>query len=350
MSHMSSPVVALFLSFSLLLSLADAFNITEILSPYPDFTIFNNYLIQTGVAPTINSKQTITVLVVANGNMSVVSGLSPHELKKTLSVHVLLDYFDVPKLQNIDRTTVTSLYQQSGLAQNQQGFVNVSNVGKGESVVFGSASPGSKPDSVLVKTISTQPYNISVLQISNIINVSSNSTTSSVPPTPVLAVSPVTPSSTPAPGPAVFPITPSSSPSLGHKVSPITPSSSPAPGVPTVSPTTSPIGSPPRKALAPGPSDKKSPAASPSTNSNNATAPSADTPTALGPAGSPSNPVAEGPGSPSNSVANAPLSPSNPVADGPGSDKKSSAVSVTSRNYLLASMIFTSACFLLTMI
>ncbi|XWS18742.1 hypothetical protein CRYUN_Cryun32bG0070900 [Craigia yunnanensis] len=277
MSPMSSPVVALFFSLFLLLSAADAFNITNILSPYPDFTTFNNYLIQTGVAGEINSKQTITVLVVANGNMAAVSGQSQDAIKKILSVHVILDYYDAAKLQNLHAKTVTltTLYQQSGQARNQQGFLNVTHVGNGP-VAFGSAAPGSNLDSVLVKTISSQPYNISVLQISNIINIGSISTT---PPSP------------PAPGPKV-------------------------------SPTTSPAASPPRKALAPA--HKESPAASPS-NPSNATAPSADTPAG---------------------------SSSNPVADGPGSDNKSSAVSVTSGNYLLASilMIFTSAWFPLTMI
>ncbi|XP_022720809.1 fasciclin-like arabinogalactan protein 14 [Durio zibethinus] len=236
-SPMSSPAVALFFSlFLLLLSAADAFNITEILSPYPDFTTFNNYLIQTGVAGEINSKQTITVLVVANGNMSVISGQSTDVIKKVLSVHVILDYFDEAKLENLhSRTlTVTTLYQQSGRAQNQQGFLNVSHVGNGP-VAFGSAAPGSNLDSILVKTISTQPYNISVLQISNIINVASNSTT---------------PSSPPAQTPAVSPRPP-------------------------------PAASPPRKALAPAPTQKESPAASPP-NPTDDTAPSVDT-TADGP-------------------------------------------------------------------
>ncbi|XWS12254.1 hypothetical protein CRYUN_Cryun37aG0073800 [Craigia yunnanensis] len=246
-----SLVVALFFSLFLLLSAADAFNITKILSPYPDFTTFNNYLIQTGVAGEINSQQTVTVLVVSNSNMSAVSGQSPDVIKKTLSVHVILDYYDVEKLQNLHAKTLTltTLYQKSGLAQNQQGFLNLSHVGNGP-VAFGSAAPGSNLDSTFVKTISSQPYKISVLQISNIINVGSNSTTLSPPH---------------APGPAVSPTTPAASS--------------------------------PRKALAPTPSHTESPAASPP-NPSNATGPSADT---LG--GSPSNPVADGPSSNNKSYA-----------------------------------------------
>ncbi|XP_022724694.1 fasciclin-like arabinogalactan protein 14 [Durio zibethinus] len=295
MSPMCSPVVALLFSLFLVLSAADAFNITEILSPYPDFATFNNYLIRTGVAGEINSEQTVTVLVVADDKMSAVSGKWLDAIKRMLSVHVILDYFDAAKLQHLPAKpiTLTTLYQKSGHAQYLQGFLNVTLVRNG-SVVFGSAAPCSNPDSIFVKTVSSQPYSISVLQISNVINVGSNSTTQSSPP---------------ASGPAV-------------------------------SPTNPPDASPPRKALAPAPSPshKESPAASPSNQSNaaspaasppnpsNATAPSADTP-----AGSPSNPVADGPA---------------------GSDNESSAMSLTSGNYLLASipMIFTSAWFLLTTI
>ncbi|XVF74200.1 hypothetical protein PTKIN_Ptkin13bG0091200 [Pterospermum kingtungense] len=236
MSPMSSPVAALFFSLFLIFSAADAFNITKILNAYSDFSTFNNYLNQTGVAEQINSKQTVTVLAVANDAMSAVSGLSQDALKKTLSVHVILDYYDAAKLQNLRAKTgtqLTTLYQQSGLAQNHQGFLNVTRSSSG-TVVFRSAAPGSNQDSTFVKTISSQPYNISVLEISNVINVALNSTTPSSPPAPV------------------------------------------------------PVASPPRKALAPAPSSKDSPAASPP-NPSDANAPSTTV------AGSPSDPVADGP-------------------------------------------------------
>ncbi|XWS19970.1 hypothetical protein CRYUN_Cryun31cG0061500 [Craigia yunnanensis] len=322
MSPMYSPAVALLFSlFLLLLSAADAFNITQILSPYPDFTAFNNYLIQTGVAGEINSKQTITVLVVANGNMSAVSGQSTDAITKALSMHVILDYYDVAKLQNLPTKTVTltTLYQASGKAQNQQGFLNVTHVGNGP-VAFGSAAPGSKLDSVLVKTISTQPYNISVLQISDIINVGSNPTTPSSPPAQAPAVSP--PRKAPAPAPSHKESPAASPPNSSNATAPSADTSAGSNSTtPSSSPAQAPAVSPP-KALAPAPSDEESPAASPPNPS--ITAPSAETPAGLLP---------------------------NSVADGPGSDNKSSAVSVTSGNYLAAIlMVFPSAWFLLTMI
>ncbi|XVF74202.1 hypothetical protein PTKIN_Ptkin13bG0091400 [Pterospermum kingtungense] len=92
----------------------------------------------------------------------------------------------------------------------------------------------SNQDSTFIKTISSQPYSISILEISNIINVALDSTTSSSPPAQV------------------------------------------------------PVASPSRKALAPAPSSKKSSAASPP-NPSDANAPSTTV------AGSPSNSVADGP-------------------------------------------------------
>ncbi|XVF74201.1 hypothetical protein PTKIN_Ptkin13bG0091300 [Pterospermum kingtungense] len=168
--------------------------------------------------------------------MSALSGLSQEALKTTLSVHVILDYYDAAKLQNLRAkkvTQLTTLYHQSGLAQNHQGFLNVTRSSSG-AVVFGSAAPGSNQDSTFIKTISSQPYAISVLEISNIINVALNSTTPSSPPAPV------------------------------------------------------PIAFLSRKALAPAPSSKESPAAS-LPNPSDANAPSTTV------AGAPSNPVADGP-------------------------------------------------------
>lgn len=238
---MSSPSVsALIFSLFLILSSADAFNITKILSNTTDLSTFSNYLTQTGVASEINGHQTITVLAVPNDAISALSGLSQDAIKKSLSAHVMLDYYDEDKLKSLHTksVTVTTLFQQSGQAQNNQGYVNVSRSGNGP-VVFKSAARGSNQEATLVKTIIAQPYNISVLQITNVIYIASNSTTPASPPAPV------------------------------------------------------PTASAPRKALAPSPR-KSSPAASPPSLSD-ANAPSADSLS-----GSPSNSVADGPGGAGN--------------------------------------------------
>ncbi|CAK7336371.1 unnamed protein product [Dovyalis caffra] len=307
MSLRFSSIVALCCSYFLFFNAVTASNITQILSQYPDFSTFNDYLTQTQLAGEINSRQTITVLVVENGNISPLSGKPKDEIKNILSVHVILDYFDVAKLQKLQNKTaiLTTLFQSSGLARGQQGFLNVTILGT-NSVAFGSAVPGSILNSNLVKSIASQPYNISVLQVSNVIvpsgtgnNTNTNSTAS--PPTPS------------APVPAGPP--PASSPQKPP------PSNAPAPS--TANP-------PPSKA--PAPSMAKPPATG--------TAPTA-TPPAVSdsPVGGPPPTTADGPAADSPTLSppamDGPVA-ATPVADGPSadapSDEKSDASVINAGN------------------
>ncbi|RZC73140.1 hypothetical protein C5167_048622 [Papaver somniferum] len=148
---------------------AASHNITEILSKFPDYSVYNDYLTKTKVSDEINSRQTITVLVLNNGAMgSLTSGNHPLSvIKKALSLLVILDYFDAQKLHDIsDGTTLsTTLYQTSGTAPGNLGFVNITDL-KGGVVSFGSAAPGSKFDANYTKPVKQIPYSLSVLEIS----------------------------------------------------------------------------------------------------------------------------------------------------------------------------------------
>merc|ERR1712226_468512 len=208
---------ALFLAFS---SAALAFNITMLLDRHPDFSSMNDYLSKTQLDKQINSRNTITVLAVDNKAIAGLSGLNLDEVRKILSVHVVLDYYDVQKLSTLTKksTLLTTLFQASGTAMNQQGFVNVSIINEGE-IAFGSGVKGSKLDSKLVKSVAAQPFNISVLQISSAI----------VPPgitvaNPPGASPPPTNASTPAQAPSNNPVPEAPSPTGAG-----TPEESPAP-------------------------------------------------------------------------------------------------------------------------
>ncbi|CAH8269327.1 unnamed protein product [Arabidopsis lyrata] len=142
-------------------------NITQILSDTPEYSSFNNYLSQTKLADEINSRTTITVLVLNNGAMSSLAGKHPLSVvKNALSLLVLLDYYDPLKLHQLAKgsTLTTTLYQTTGHAPGNLGFVNVTDL-KGGKVGFGSAAPGSKLDSSYTKSVKQIPYNISVLEI-----------------------------------------------------------------------------------------------------------------------------------------------------------------------------------------
>ncbi|GAU15191.1 hypothetical protein TSUD_09290 [Trifolium subterraneum] len=161
--------LALFLAIS---SSIHAFDITKLLGDKPDYATFNKYLTETKLVDQINKRNTITILVVNNGALSSISGKSPQVIKAIMSTHVLLDYFDEKNLiQDVigRNQPLTTLYQSSGLAVNQQGFVKVALIGEG-SIAFGSAVSGAPaPDAEIVQPVVSQPYNISIIEVSKLI-------------------------------------------------------------------------------------------------------------------------------------------------------------------------------------
>ncbi|CAD5322852.1 FAS1 domain [Arabidopsis suecica] len=169
---MSSSLTIFFFFFAstFLYTSSNSFNITNILNEHDDFSNFNQLLSETQLASTINKRQTITVLVVSNGALSSLSGQPTSVIKKILSLHIVLDYYDQKKLKNLSKKTVllTTLFQSSGLARGQQGFLNATVMKNGD-VAFGSAVPGSSLDAQLQDTVAALPFNISVLHISSAI-------------------------------------------------------------------------------------------------------------------------------------------------------------------------------------
>lgn len=167
---MATLQYSLLLSFTLsaLVSTILAHNITDILSGFPEYSEFNKYLTQTKLADEINTRQTITVLALNNGAMTALAAKHPLSvIKNALSLLVVLDYYDPTKLHQISKGTTlsTTLYQTTGNAPGNLGFVNITDL-QGGKVGFGSAAPGSKLDSSYTKSVKQVPYNISILEIS----------------------------------------------------------------------------------------------------------------------------------------------------------------------------------------
>ncbi|XP_075514347.1 fasciclin-like arabinogalactan protein 14 [Primulina tabacum] len=253
--------LSLLFSFFLLFHRANAFNITLVLSQFPELSTFSSYLTKTNLAGDINSRQTITVLAVDNTVLSSHEGTSLDVLKKILSIHVLLDYFDVSKLQNLanNSAVVTTLFKTTGLAKGLQGFVNVTKLST-DTIAFGSAIPGSKLGSNLVKLVVSHPSNLSVLQVSGVIIPQGIDGTSPSPSKP-----------------------PSNSPTISPTISP-TPTVSPI----TTPPTSAPPTAPPTPSQAPVPSNAPSNAAAPTPGSPPIpNEPPADAPTAPAPGPNP---------------------------------------------------------------
>ncbi|CAH2053887.1 unnamed protein product [Thlaspi arvense] len=188
MSSSSTSLFFFFFASTFLYTSSNSFNITNMLSQNDDFSTFNKLLSQTQLASTINERQTITVLALSNDALSSLSDQSTADIKRILSLHVVLDYYDIKKLKNLNNKTVilTTLLQSSGQAKGRQGFLNATVLKNGD-VVFGSAVPGSILDAQLIDSVASQPFNISVLHISNAIPIMIDANTDS----PYVAHSPL---------------------------------------------------------------------------------------------------------------------------------------------------------------
>jgi uncharacterized surface protein with fasciclin (FAS1) repeats len=143
------------------------FNVTEMLSEFPEFSTFNNLLSQSKLADEINNRQTITVLVVDNSAAGAITSLPVETQKKVLAAQVILDYYDPVKLDSMENKTaqLTTLFQASGGATDRAGFLNYAE-GSDDQMAFGYVEPGASLTSKLVKVVASRPYNISIMQVS----------------------------------------------------------------------------------------------------------------------------------------------------------------------------------------
>ncbi|KAL5782920.1 hypothetical protein ACOSP7_007949 [Xanthoceras sorbifolium] len=165
-----SLLLVLFFSATATLSI-NAFDISKILSNGDsDFSSFNELLKQTGLAQKINSQQTITVLALDGGAVGSIQGKPKEELERILSNHVVLDYYDMDKLKKLTNksTTLTTMFQKTGLAQSGLGFLNVTKTSSGD-IMLGSGVKDAPLVARVMKQVASQPYNISVIQISQAI-------------------------------------------------------------------------------------------------------------------------------------------------------------------------------------
>ncbi|KAM7264184.1 hypothetical protein ACFE04_001867 [Oxalis oulophora] len=150
-----------------------ALNITRILDRYPEYSSMNSLFTSTGLNKDILKRQTITVLALDEGACGSLSSKPLQVVKRILSNHVILDYFDMMKLRNIGQVghrtvQATTLYQTTGAAEYKQGFVNITVLHSGD-IAFGSGVRGSPLNARLLGTVFTNPFNISLLHVSEAI-------------------------------------------------------------------------------------------------------------------------------------------------------------------------------------
>lgn len=158
--------LAVLLGLSLCLAI-EAFDVTKMLGQYPELSKFNKYLTETKLADQINGLKTVTILAVDDSSISDLSGKSADAVKAILSNHVVLEYLDEQKLMTAvesQQSQLTTLYQPAAGADKLLRFIKVGLVGEGE-ISFGPAVNGASLGSDLVKTVTTQPGSISIVQI-----------------------------------------------------------------------------------------------------------------------------------------------------------------------------------------
>ncbi|KAI3510501.1 hypothetical protein L1887_17550 [Cichorium endivia] len=213
-----SPMFSCFLLCALV-STATAFDITKILNQYTDYAAFNQELSKTGVAEEINERKAVTVLVVKDDVMSQITSQKEVSVADIMRIHVILDYYDSAKIKALtDETTLTTLYQTTGSAYKEQGFITVSK--ENNEIKLGSAISDPQMTAKVNKVVTSVPYDISVIEISSpIIPVDVESSDapldSSNPPS---ESSPPPSESSPSPPPSVS--SPSSSPNQSPSSSP----------------------------------------------------------------------------------------------------------------------------------
>ncbi|KAL7127420.1 hypothetical protein ABFS83_14G251800 [Erythranthe nasuta] len=148
-----------------------SFNITALLSSYPDLSDFNNLFTTTAVAADLTTRTSLTLLVVPNAYLrsastSASSHPSPTNLADVLRYHVLLEYITLSDLRLIPPTgkIVTTLFQTTGRAAANSGTINIT-VDSSGAVTF--HSPTS--NATLLSPVKTLPYNISILSLNSLL-------------------------------------------------------------------------------------------------------------------------------------------------------------------------------------
>ncbi|KAG6598817.1 Fasciclin-like arabinogalactan protein 8, partial [Cucurbita argyrosperma subsp. sororia] len=198
-------------------SSVSAFNITKLLNQFPEFGAFNDYLTKTHLYEQINTRNTITVLALDNATVSAIAKNPLDTVKEILGAHIILDYYDPAKLRKLPvgkPTEITSMFQSTGDAVKQQGFLKIVHNKRGE-IEFGSAAKGAPLSAMLVKSVASRPYDISVLQVSAPIVIPGIGVYNLPPPAPeTLFVAPV---EAPSPSPADDDVDDADSPSPSSK-------------------------------------------------------------------------------------------------------------------------------------
>ncbi|KAK9734824.1 hypothetical protein RND81_04G165300 [Saponaria officinalis] len=153
-----------------------AFNITEILSHYPDLSDFTALLTTTGVSAAVDHFSSVTILAVPNTYLRsspitlLSSSLSPNTLSDVIRYHVLLQYLTWSDLRRIQQpgSLITTLLQTTGRVPDNLGSLNATfNATNG--VVSFHPPNNNTVSTTVISLLKTVPYNLSILTVDSLL-------------------------------------------------------------------------------------------------------------------------------------------------------------------------------------
>ncbi|XP_047308842.1 fasciclin-like arabinogalactan protein 4 [Impatiens glandulifera] len=163
-THITLTIIIHFLLFSTI----TAVNITDLLSPFPDLSDFNNLLTTTAVAGDLSTRSSLTILAVPNSYLRSSDlfrrSSSPVNLADVIRYHVLLQYLSWSEIQTIPTSgkLITTLYQTTGRATNNFGSVNITN-----DFTIRSTDTNSQSNATILTLVKTIPYNFTIFTINS---------------------------------------------------------------------------------------------------------------------------------------------------------------------------------------
>ncbi|XP_042488749.1 fasciclin-like arabinogalactan protein 4 [Macadamia integrifolia] len=150
-----------------------ALNITALLSPFPDLSLFNNLLTTSSVASDLSLRSSLTLLAVPNRFLSssdlVRHSSATNTVADVLRYHVLLQYLSWPDLLNVppNGKLVTTLFQATGRATADLGSVNITRNPSGSTVLV--RSTNSSTTITILSLVKTLPYNVSIFTVNSLL-------------------------------------------------------------------------------------------------------------------------------------------------------------------------------------
>ncbi|XP_043719624.1 fasciclin-like arabinogalactan protein 4 [Telopea speciosissima] len=153
--------------------LVSALNITALLSPFPDLSIFNNLLTTSAVASDLSLRSSLTLLAVPNRFLSSSDLVRhPYAVADVLRFHVLLQYLSWPDLLQVppNGKLVTTLFQATGRATADLGSVNITRNPSDTTVYVRSTNSSSSTTPIpILSLVKTLPYNVSIFTVNSLL-------------------------------------------------------------------------------------------------------------------------------------------------------------------------------------